>query len=59
MESLTGEELEEEQQNMDVSALHLLEVAFKRRGNPLETTGLMSYAKHETWRQRLWKAMEQ
>ena len=58
--SLTGEELEEEPKiTTDVSALHLLEMAFKRRGKLLETTGLMSYAKHEVWRQRLWKAMEQ
>ena len=58
--SLTGEELEEEPKiTTDVSALHLLEMAFKRRGKLFETTGLMSYAKHEVWRQRLWKAMEQ
>ena len=58
--SLTGEELEEEQKiTTDVSALHLLEMALKRRGKLFETTGLMSYANHEVWRQRLWKAMEQ
>ena len=34
-------------------------MALKRRGKLFETTGLMSYAKHEVWRQRLWKAMEQ
>ena len=41
--SLAGEELEEEPKiTTDVSALHLLEMAFKRRGKLLETTGLMS-----------------
>ena len=44
---------------IDVSALHLFEMAFKRRGMLLETTGPMSYSKHEEWRRRLWKAMTQ
>ena len=58
--SLTGEELEEEPKVVtDVSALHLLEMALKRRGKLFETTGLMNYVHHEKWRQRLWKAMQQ
>ena len=34
-------------------------MAFKRRGNLVETMGFMSYIKHDEWRRHLWKAMNQ
>ncbi len=57
---ITGEELEEDELvEAEVGGLHLLEIAFKRRGMLMHTTGLMTYAKTEDWRRRLWKAMKQ
>ncbi len=56
---ITGEEMEEERVEADTSEQHLLEYALKRRGIVLETTGLMSYLKHEEWRQHLFRSMRQ
>ncbi len=43
----------------DISEMHLLEYAFKRRGIALHLTGLMSYVEHEGWRRKLFRAMRQ
>ena len=44
---------------VDVSEVHLLEYAFKRRGICMTTVGVMSYLKHEEWRLHLFQAMRQ
>ena len=42
-----------------VDTIHLLDMALKLRGMLLETTGLMSFQKHDEWRRRLLASMQQ
>ena len=56
---ITGEEQEVERPLANTSKERSLEYAFKRRGICLETAGLMSYNKHEVWRNRLFDALNE
>ncbi len=60
--TLSGHEVEEEKKLLVPEVkreMHLINHAFRRRGLTLHSTGVMSYAKHETWRRRLFVAMNQ
>ena len=58
--TITGEEVTNDTTPTEkVDTVHLLDMALKRRGMLLETTGLMSFQKHDEWRRRLFASMQQ